>query len=159
MVRRNKVNTTQMPLAGFTAPPTPTPEAAPKPAEEAEASVPPPPEPKPQNTAANAQQQTPPSKPKEKAAHENIHHHVLENDQIVECFGTLSEALFKQQESKQLGADSTTIESYAGKGPCRRKITSHIGNSTVTKSNLVAENHDAEENTSPASDTSENADT
>ena len=155
MVRKNKVTTTQPPLIGLTAPsePEPTPTAP------AKVSVPPPPEPKPQNANIKPQRQTVPNKPKAKAAPGNIHHHVLENEQIAECFGTLSEALFKQQELKQLGTDSITIESYAGIGPCRRKITLDIGNTAMTKSNLALGNHDGEENTSPASDTSENADT
>ena len=157
MVRKNKVTTTQPPLIGLTAPS----EAEPTPTAPAKVPVPLTPEPKPQNTNRNVkpQRQTVPNKPKAKAAPGNIHHHVLENEQIIECFRTLSEALFKQQELKQLSTDSINIESYAGKGPCRQKITFDIGNTAVTKSNLVPRNHDGEENTSPASDTSENADT
>lgn len=122
MVRKNKVNTAQLPLIELTAPPEPEP----TPAAPAETAVPTPPEAKPQNAAAKPQQQTTPNKPKAKAKPGNIHHHVLENEQIIECFDTLSEALFKQQELKQLGTDSTTIESYAGKGTCHRKITFDI---------------------------------
>ena len=144
MVRKTKVTTTQPPLIGLTAPSEPEPE--PTPTAPAKVPVPPPPEPKPQNANDHVkpQRQTVPSKPKAKAAPKNIHHHVLENEQIVECFGTLSEALFKQQELKQLGTDSITIESYAGKGPCRRKITLDIENTAVTKSSPVAGTHDGE---------------
>ena len=149
MVRRNKVSTAQLPLAGFTAP-APAPEPEPEPAEApipapAEEPVPPPPEPKPQNAAANAKprQQAEPSKSKPKATPENIHHHVVEDEQIIECFGTLSEALFKQQELKQLGTNSTSIESYAGKGPCLRNSTSDIENSAVKKGSLPAGTDDA----------------
>ena len=147
MVRRNKISTAQLPLVGFTAPePEPKPAEAPVPAP-AEAPVPPPPEPKPPDaaTATNAEprQQAEPSRPKPKAAPENIHHHVLEDEQIVECFGTLSEALFKQQELKQLGTNSTKIESYARKGPCHQQSTFEIENSAAKKGSLTARTHDA----------------
>ena len=140
MARRNKVSAAQLPLAGFTAPATPE-----APAETPVPSTPP--EPKPPNVAANDQLERPtaPSRPKAKATAENIHHHVLENEQIVECFGTLSEALFKQKECKQLGTDSTSIESYAGKGPCRRKTTFDIGTAAVTQGSLSAREPDPSE--------------
>ena len=51
----------------------------------------------------------------------NIHHHVIKGENIIACFGTLSEALHRQQaERQQAPNDATTIESYAGNAACQR---------------------------------------
>ena len=50
-----------------------------------------------------------------------FHHHLIVADQITSCHGTLSQALHAQQALQNGASATTTVESYAGNGECRRK--------------------------------------
>ena len=58
--------------------------------------------------------------PKRRGAKASIHHHVIRDEQIINCFGTLSEALHRRRDLKQDEGIDTVIESYADAGECRR---------------------------------------
>ncbi len=121
MARKNKAATAQIPLVGFPTPPT---ETVDQPKQKTERDQPQQtvdaPREHGQQTVKTSQR---PKQPATKSKANEFHHHVIQDDEIVRCYDTLSEALHEQKEIKKQGVDALLIESYAGTGPCRRKAS------------------------------------